>query len=588
MAALLICAAEPICGFFGKQKQTELYNPIRLAEQLAAAKIVVVQKDSSGWDQARYFEDGLHFVEQQRLQDCKLPFVIIDTGIGKQAEQGERRRVYEDPYVRCISMADIQRAPSLERLLEHFDLSLSEEEKQMLFEDLRQTTYRHEGYINALRHRAMRVMDRSRQPSETQPSWQDELHGLMQQAYQLLKAWCPQCDLSPRHRLLLDALAKGTHASITHQALVEWFEEIAGLVEQSKNKKAEQVSPLPDIQVLYVSDMAENRSRLEERFDETYDYYHIKCRSVATHEEAIAAVASCEEQFCTVVADFRFYDAEAQRVAPRNGYHILSKLQKNYPHWQYLMLTNFPVNEFDTLPIPRQVEVFAKSEVLDPQSPAFSHFARHIVAFHERAAAQQDDWPVVLQSKDDEKWREYYRRFVKGVDFDAAESELGQQARQAIQALINGEPYEIPGHGVRFSGWVKREHAKDSGNIEQEEIILSKLRDMLLVRRIYLGLFQLNLVRLFPEYRALARTSRFSNDCKKVMTQAYCLVNADKVEAEALPHDKALSDYFTNLRLLTKVDYRISNECRASHLTLAETNWLARQHDFLQQLNRLR
>lgn len=582
MAALLVCAAEPVLGFFKAQQylEVETYNPIRATKQLKAAAIVVVQKDSSAWDRLNEFEDGLHFVEQQRLRDCELPFIIIDTSIGKQEDQEERLRVYEDPYVRRISLEEVLNLQSLKDLTAYFGPPLSNEEKEMLFKDLRQTLYRHEGYINALRHRAMRAMDQIKQKS----TFREEVHDLMQQAYQLLKVWCPKCDLSHRHRQLFETLASGSSDSTTHQALSDWFEGLAKLVKQSRDKETEQAIPLPDLKVLYVSDSAENRQMLKDCFEQTYDYYPIKCRCVATPEEAIEAAARCGEQWCTIVTDFRFYDTEEKRIAPRNGYHILDKLQKTHPFWQYLMLTNFPVKEYDTLPIPKKVEVFVKNQVLRPESSAFNHFARRIVSFHERAAAQQGDWPVVLQSKDDEKWRKYYRIFTKGADFKASEDEISQQACQAIKALINGKPYEIPAHGTRFSVVINKIRLKEPNHIEQEEEILKVLKDMLLVRRIYLGLFQLNLADLFPEIRRHLFNANLSFKCR-VMASANALMKRAELARLDQPKSTEVSNYFTTLRLLAKVDYRFSDEYRASHLTLAETNWLAKQNDFLNHLN---
>lgn len=562
MALILICVQDNIRGQFHGESFT-FYDHVYLFEQLQAVDLVLVQKDTKGWDISGKYENGLHFIEELRLEKgCELPFVVIEPEPQLQTELDNRVELYEDPYIRRVYFSDIEKFRSPDSLFQCFNLSISKDEKQMLFQDIRQTIYRQEGFIDELRHRVMRVFDHVVDYHNLTQEKKEETERYMQQAYNQVKKWCPGQDMGPTPKQLLNEIVKSDIGT--------WFEKLSEIVQKSKYKRSESEQELVDKKVLYISDSADNREKLITRFEKTYEHYHITCTGAKSLEDALHDIGDDENKIISVVTDFRFRDEDG-RIALRNGYSIINALRKKFPDWQYLMLTNYPVKENGTLPIPKGVEIFSKSQVFNTQSRAFASLASQIISFHAEASLKEDKWPVILNSEDDKVWRDYFQKFVRSADFQERERKLGDKAKEAINNLIKGEPAEVPNHGVRLYECIQRwQKSNKNKNSEFEAWVMEKLFDMLLIRRIYIGLFQLNI-------------TNFPREMARVTKKAYDIVNARNDKKQKVLDNAALSNYFTKIRLLTNINYRVDDE-RMSYITLAERRWLARNYEWLSSL----
>lgn len=566
MLSLLLCAGEVVRRFFKRQEGFVQFDPLRHRQQLREASLIVVQKETSQWNPE--YEDGLHFTAYLRLQcKCELPIVIVEPDPALQPSKAGMQQVYEDPYIRRLFFDELPNYNSPEQLLHLFDLSLNSKEQKLLFQDLRQTLYREEGYIDEFRHRSMRVLGRMK-------SWDDiserqQLIEYLNQAYDMACYWRPS--LESEHSLIaLKHQIEQSSNFVTYAPMIqEWFDRLCNSV------KVEAVSEEPeeqeDINLLYISDDAENLRTLRERFQSAYSYYHICCIGVNSVESALAHFEDSNKKIIAVASDFRFRDV-AGRVALRNGYNIIRSLRAIYPECLYSFLTNYPLSAYEALPIPPEVHIFKKNQVFTPGHRAFANFARQIISHKENTPSRQDAWPEALNGKDDKAWQEWYGRFISSADFEESEKTIAQEALAVIDAILEGRPFNAPKSGTQFHKLAKKSSASASG---QQEIVLNGLQARLLTRRIYLGLFQLELSRFFPQFNRLFINSSSNDGGKRAMDLAYCALHQHNVEGGIPLSEKSLSNHFTNLRLIRKVDYRLESELRASHLTLAESRWLA-------------
>lgn len=574
MPLVLLCGGEVVKRVFERQPGFVLFDPLRVKQQLKQVELVLAHKETREWGPE--FEDGLHFTAVLRLQyQCELPVLIVEPDPVLQPVRPGMRLVYDDPLVRRLFFSEMHLHQTPRQLLGLFDLSLPAEDRKLLFQDLRQTLYREEGYLDELRHRAMRVL--SHMNGWENAAARQKLLGYLQQAHDMARYWLPSLgpDFSPE-ALMERAGQPGDSAAFT-PLLQEWFDGLCATVRPvAAHKEQEQQV---DACLLYISDSEESRKALEARFASAYTYYHIHCIGLDTLDSAMERLKAGQGSIIAVASDFRFRDAEG-RVALRNGYHIICRLKEAFPDCLYLFLTNFPLAAYEGLPLPEKVKIFNKSHVLSPHSRAFAYLAREILYHRENTLSHRDAWPEALNGKDDEAWRVWYGRFVDSVDYEAAENELSDKARMAIRTLLEKRPFSIPPTGTQFSKLAKK-YDRLSPNADLEEKIMAGLHDKLLARRIYLGLFQIDLLHEFPEFSKLL-TGYLSpmEQGKQAMALAFCVLFPHKAENLGVYLVKTLSNHFTNLRLSLKVDYRIKSTLRDRHITKAEYQWLvqARRH----------
>lgn len=576
MPLVLLCGGEVVRRVFERQPGFVLFDPLRIRQQLEQAELVLAHKDTREWNPE--FEDGLHFAAVLRLQyKCELPIIIAEPDPALQPARPGMRLVYDDPFVRRLFFSKMLEYRTTGQLLGLFDLSLPAEDRKLLFQDLRQTLYREEGYLDELRHRAMRVLSRMN-------GWEDEpnrqqLLAYLQQAYDMARYWRPSLGPEFSPGALLERAGQAGGSAAFTPLLQEWFDGLCNAVRPAAPPDEQEEQE--DACLLYISDSEENRKALEKRFAAAYAYYHIRCIGLDSLGAAMERLKAGHGNIIAVASDFRFRDAEG-RVALWNGYHIIQRLHEAFPDCLYLFLTNFPLAAYDGLPLPEKVKSFNKSHVLSAHSRAFAHLAREILFHRENALPRRDAWPEALNVKDDEAWREWYGRFVAGVDYGEAEKNLSADACRAIDAILERRPFSIPSTGTYFSKLAKR-HNELAPDPELEEKIMSGLRDKLLVRRIYLGLFQVELLHFFPEFRRLLTGLSSRDGGKQAMALAYCALFPHKADSLYEYKEKALSNHFHNLRLSLKVDYRLKSPMRDRHITRAEQQWLSRNRRYFKE-----
>ncbi len=541
------------------------------------AEVVVVQYNTAAWNARKFFLDGLHFIEEQRLSGSQQHFVLLGyPAMGKRPKENPRNYVLEDPGVLSIEPPEVGSRKDLTELICRRNeglMSLDAPEKEDLFLDLRQTLYKREGNIDGIKHRVERLLSNAGSLQEVQA----EVGQQMQQAYRRVKSWGIVEGLPAEpHTLLKDLLEKRSDAN---EKINSWFERLSSKVRSDRQQQAEDDPKNGLGNILYISQSDADKGQLRECLERQNLGQPYQVETVSNLKEGERLAQSICHQPTTVITDFRY--RSGGRIAAMNGYNILSRIRRKHPRWQYVMLTNFPVQDNEELPIPSWVEVFPKARVLHPEARAFKRFLSSLLSSHYRQRVFADDWPAAVRGKDDKAWKHHYDTFRRSNTYEAAEQAIGEEALKIIEQLLIEKRLTLPNHGHIFYQYCAKRQADDALSEEEvEEAVQGYFQSLLRVRRMYLGLFQLDLKDRLPAAYRLA----FMGDGKhSYMRYAYAL--AQPVQFENNVGDaRAIANYFGRLRLHTTVDYRNKTE-RKGKISRAEEQWLRDNLSDLQRLN---
>lgn len=542
---LLIADKERI-KFFKRYSITGV-DFVRIDEQLRNAQLLIIDKTSSIWDFQQpgfhyKFENGLHFIYDIRLKGYELPICILEPPANFPSDSNRWEEVYEDPLVCTISYQP-NKPLVPQQILQSFQ-KIDDQERQLLFNDLRQTLYRKDGYLDELWHRVSRLLNNPDKEAI------EHIKAIMKIAFKQTQEWCGRIDIGITPEECLN--------EIEYDRLKSWFEQLSTIVRSSK------AVPRPEekiqfVRVVYISDSEEQCKQLAQRFEDVQTLYPISCEAVACVEDIDESKYSNETT--TVIVNFRFRNLtekagkKINEISTVNGYTIIHRLRKMYPQWQFIILTDFPVTENNSLPIPPDVEVFGKHRILNTGDRSFIWFALHILQYHKTASLRKDAWPKQLNNKDDSILSKYYAMLCKQDNFKEINQKINEDA---INICVNILEQHLPPHNSSISQFYNNIQLD---GYDKDQKMLDKLIDILLVRRVYLGLFQ------------------SCENKKEAMNIAY--ESKKEAHKQKILDDAYVSNYFTRIRLLTGNDYINFEMLYPDYITHAEYLWLAANKDDL-------
>jgi len=541
------------------------------------ADVVVVQYNTAAWNARGFFVDGLHFIEEQRLSGSQQHFVLLDyPAVVGMPKENPRNYVLEDPGVLLYIEPPVvgARRDLTELVCRRNEelIGLDAPEKEDLFLDLRQTLYKREGNIDGIKHRVERLLNNAGNLEEVPTA----VASHMQQAYRRVKSWGIVEGLPAEpHKLLKDLLANPSDAN---EKINSWFEHLSSKVRSDRQQQAEDDPKNGLGNILYISQSDADKGQLRECLERQNLGKPYRIHTVPDLQEGLHFAKSINHLPTTVITDFRY--RSGGRIAAMNGYNILSRIRRKYPRWQYVMLTNFPVQDNEELPIPSWVEVFPKGRVLQG-ARAFKRFLSSLLASHYRQRVFADDWPTEVRSQDDEAWKHHYDTFRRSDTYEAAEQAIGEEALEKIKLLLSKKEVTLPNHGYTLHQYCANRQADDSLSEEAaEEAAQRYFQGLLLARRVYLGLFQLDLNDRLP---AAHRFYPIGDRQHNYTGYAYALVRPVQFERHA-GDARAIANYLGRLRLRITVDYRNKTE-RKGKISRAEEQWLRDNLSDLRRLN---
>lgn len=557
MERAAVCGSENLRNIFTRQHGFCHWKPyFSQASQLKDIDLLIVEEKPKRGD-LDGFTDGYRFIQDLRVDaGCELPIILVQSTL-QGGTSPQKDLIAQDPFVYTMAGENLIKHSSPKDFKKYFPPRIPKEESDKWFTDLRLTLYQNEGYIDELRHQILGLLEKLERWDG--PDGWEKVDQLLSKTKRVLQEW----HLS-HHLPELDISFAGHFRDLRPKALrpiiKDWYDQLHALV---RRKPGTAVIPgQPSAYVLYISDEHAHQEMLKEQLgtlstDLLLEFIFAEDLKSAQQE----ARALPGNHPVTVIADFRFRDKQTGKRGRRNGIMIIDQLRRDYPDWQYLLLSNFPVRSYKPLMPSYPLQIFSKDDVLKNASTHLRELAAAITAYNNTKRAQlADKWPVALSSKEDEIWRKLYKDFINLSDFNEREMHLSEQATKLIAEM---RQHKSVRKAWRWSlrrplGRTIKELEDRSKGKDITAKKLSFLKERLLFRRVCIGYLAAS-----QKERAKSTEHLTTKQVYEQIAQLTCTPGGGDVT------DKNL---FPNSRILPSKAY----EKDSPFITLHESRWLAR------------
>lgn len=347
------------------------------------------------------------------------------------------------------------------------------------------------------------------------------------------------------------------------------LERLENLIEEALSVQEKAPDEL-ELAMVYIDDDGHIARRLKEILQE----YQATCYLASGEEEAEALIRE-HPNVCAVLCGFRFYERNG-RLARRQGYHILARLQAHFPELKYAFLSDRK-GLANALPVELrwQWPEFRKWEVIDGHRVVGNQTGQEASAGFEAPGTYiRKGLPALLAFLD---LAERDRRARAGrltprlqkilnswlyeqhKDWLATEeTALGQQALEMLRA------YPACGTLPPSHKGINSKNRRPNEEERQREF----LRNRLFLRRLTLGFLQMpeDCFLLFAKNLGLVTALPIAR-----WTAAYCFLSHGKAK-EFSPEN--ISKAFSKLGLHTRKDYNFRNPAVQRELLPNEWIWL--------------
>jgi hypothetical protein len=500
------------------------------------------------------FTNGYAFIQDLREDaSCQLPIVLAASSFPADENPVLQDVIAQDPFVRVIPETEVARVSQPRDLFKLFDHDLSQKELDALFLDMRLTLYQNVGYINELRHQMMGLLERL-DDWHTPPGWEGA-YELWRKSCRVVNKWLPKEELATLAVPVSESDPPELNPMAFRPLARDWYNELYNQLRGKLERPAVVTRQIPTAELLYISDDPMHQQLLGDGLKTIAQDFPIICHTAHSVQSALEQCRGrTYDKPLTVVTDFRFRQEGGKRSL-RNGFAIIDRIRSDFPNFQYLLLSNFPVQYYEALLPKYPVQFFSKVEVLRHHSVTLRKLASVVIAHQNQ---RMDRWPEALNSKEDKKWSDLYQKFLQQPDFRQREHELSQKAHAIVQKVLKGESVETywaMSLQRPITRLIKDRCAKVKDDAKKTRIQLDILEERLLFRRACLGLLA---------ERALGRME--AAEYSHVFERLY-LALCEGVQ----PTNAALSRILNCCRILPSKTY----DQHSPYITRHEADWLA-------------
>lgn len=534
-------------------------NPILLEE----ASLLIV--DEGYHDLLDESTNGRKLIFKLRLEHSYSGPIVLISGKIQSEDDKYFKQVFEDPLVSIIELEEFVALlkKGKEEFLGKFDPTLSKEERELLYFDLRQTLYRSGRYMYEMRHKLLRTMAELEGSPEPLVEAKKLLVEHEENVKQVIDTWKPTVWFNAVYvRDKFASFMDIEDISILKSEVANFFDAAENLI---KNKEGAHKNE-EEVKLVYVTSDEVNTKRLNALLQEIAP--NMNCLWAATDEDAIRLIKD-HPNLTTVLSDYRFRSPNSNRIEAINGFIILERIRKIFTHQYYAFLTNI-----GHLPHPTPlgigpIDYYDKNQTLSSSTAGELHRLVEQARQHKNTIRQRTlPWPEkISQSKNAKRWAAlYFEEMGNNPNVAAIEQEIGSKAASIVVGLLGGKSateLNIPSvAGLLIN--LKRPSFKED------------LMPRLIMRRVILALLN---CKGLGEKKFSAEAKRFNKKTYSGKNRSFGIVylilrgseNIDTLDS------KIVSNFFSdNFILYTSRDYKQPDSaCSQGFITTAENLWLA-------------
>lgn len=534
-------------------------NPILLEE----ARLLIV--DERHHDLLDESTNGRKLIFKLRLEYSYIGPIVLVSGKIQSEDDKYFREVFEDPLVSVIELEElvVLLKKGKEEFLGRFDPTLSKEERELLYFDLRQTLYRSERYMYEMRHKLLRAMAELEGSPEPLVEAKKLLEEHEENVKQVIDTWKPTVWFNAVYvRDMFASFMDIDDIRTLKNEVAGFFDAAENLI---KNKEGAHKDE-EEVQLVYVTSNEVNTKRLNALLQEIAP--NMTCLWAATDEDAICLIKD-HPNLTTVLSDYRFRNPNSNRIEAINGFIILERIRKIFTHQYYAFLT-----DIGHLPHPTplgigSIDYYNKNQTLSSSTAGELHRLVEQARQHKNTIRQRTlPWPErISKSKNAKRWATlYFEEMGNNPNVAAIEQEIGSKAASIVVGLLGGKSaaeLNIPSvAGLLIN--LKRPSFKED------------LMPRLIMRRVILALLN---CKGLGEKKFSAEAKRFNKKTYSGKNRSFGIVylilrgseNIDTLDS------KIVSNFFSdNFILYTSRDYtQPDSACSEGFITTTENLWLA-------------
>ena len=550
----VVCGNDDFRSIFRNAHHFLEWQPGRSrSEQIQQADLLIVQQKPKR-EYLSGFTNGYAFIQDLRVDaSCQLPIILTTASFPDDEKSVLPDVIAQDPFVHIMPETEIASVSQPKDFLRFFDHDLNQKELDALFLDMRLTLYQNVGYINELRHQMMGLLERL-DDWHTPPGWKGA-YELWRKSRRVVSKWLPKEELATLAVPVSESDPPELNPMAFWPLARDWYDELYNQLRGKLERPAVTTRQIPTAELLYISDDPTHQQLLGDGLKTIAQDFPIVCHTAHSVQSALERCRGrTYDKPLTVVTDFRFRQEGGKR-AFRNGFAIIDRIRSDFPNFQYLLLSNFPVQYYEALLPKYPVQFFSKGEVLHHHSVTIRKLASVVIAHQNQ---RMDRWPEALNSKEDKKWSDLYQKFLQQPDFRQREQALSEKAHAIVREVLNGqsvESYWARSLQRPITRLIEDRCAKIADDAQKTRIQLDILEERLLFRRACLGLLA---------ERALGRMNVATNN--HVFERLYLALCEG-----GQPTSGTLSRILNCCRILPSKSY----DQHSRYITRHEADWLA-------------
>lgn len=548
-----------------RTNQCEYVYTLEEIPKLLEARLIIVEEwyDTSS-DKNR---SGKALIFDLRLKYRYTGPIVLVTGSKTDKRGKDCKEVLEDPLVHIRQLEELMflLKNSKEVFLGIFDPHLSKEEQELLYFDLRQTLYRSESYLHEIRHKLLRSMDEL----GNGPTALEKARALLIEQKEVIKqiadTWqiMPSFSLGAVQEKFIRFMSIEDVRTLKNQVDI-YFDEIENLIKSETGSRKDK----EEVKIIYITQNESYANKLNDLFQEIAP--NMRCIWAATDEEAIRIMERDHHNITTVLSGYRFLQADSNKIQALNGFIIISRIRKVFPHHYYAFLTDIG-HLSDPTPLGMgAIDYYNRTQTLSRSTAGELHRLIEQARQHKNTMRQKTlPWPEQMsQSQNGKKWAElYFGEMKSNLNVTAMEKEIESETNRIVAGLLGGNSaasLNIPTvAGLLLN--VKKPNFKED------------LMPRLIIRRVILALLN---------YRGLG-VKKFTDEAKRVEREKYVGKNASfaivylvlrgRNNVEDL-NSKTISNFFTDGFIIhISKDYTQPQiACEQGIITSSENLWLVR------------
>lgn len=300
---------------------------------------------------------GTRFLVELRKQyNCDCP-IIITYWHTLPTLKLTYADIEQDPYVYCVPLDILLEEIKAGSLTKYLYTPEQKRDTPLLYEDLRKTLYDANAFLNNIEHELNNALNIV--PLEEIGKAQQLIQKYWQRAVPMLQSQYPTILTSSALQAALQELKLATTVNMLHDAKSNMFRVTYSFL--ANHRKQDFYNEELVFRLLYFSQNHSAHELISAQFLEKDWYFQLRCIGVSTLEDAENTLAN-DPNCLGLITDYRF--RIDNRIAPRNGAHIIRDMHSIFPNAYYAYITSIPIGNTVQPPIGKNVPVFDKEQIM--------------------------------------------------------------------------------------------------------------------------------------------------------------------------------------------------------------------------------